>query len=226
MKFLKKLIRKKEFESGMKAVDALKTFTHQFYFGEALTQEQTQKNLESGIVELIWPNGKHCSNGLLITENGYFVTCEHCLNGNSEEQKIRNHKGNIYEIERVLVTSRKNDLALVKAAIPEEAVPRSYKFLDYESAESREIVALFGRRDGEIYKKYGYVNGALEGESIEMTTGKLFAESQIRYDLEAKKGDSGGHHRRLRKKNLRSRVNLRRREKCSLLLLNGSRLWK
>ena len=46
----------------------------------SLTSEQAKKNLREGIIELI-KNEQHSSNGLLITDDGYFLTARHCVEG-------------------------------------------------------------------------------------------------------------------------------------------------
>lgn len=191
MKFLTKLLRKREFESDRQTIEALKTFTQQFYLGETLTTKQAQRNLERGIVELTWDEGSHAANGLLLTENGYFVTCLHCV----EEPKKMRVRGDYFErcrIEKVLVESKKHDLALAKADITGNCAALSYKFHKEEIGERGEIIAVFGRREGEIYRRHGNLRGRLKSEAIKIESENYYLGSHINYDLVSQNGDSGG----------------------------------
>jgi hypothetical protein len=194
MKILKKIFNQKKYRNEKATIDALTTFINQFYFGQILPPTEAQKNLEDGTLELTWKSGAHCGNGLLVTDDGLFVTCAHCLGNNLEKQRARNHTGNCYGIEKVLTVSsfRKNDIVLAKAAIPGERKARSYKFGESENPPEGKPVALFGRKGNEVYRKYGFVKGTYMRETIMTDNGETRVTGHVGYKLTSERGDSGG----------------------------------
>jgi hypothetical protein len=67
---------------------ALDEFINSIYWGEDLRPAEARKNLEYGIIEITC-GSSHAANGLLITEDGYFITPKHCLSEEMKEKKIR-----------------------------------------------------------------------------------------------------------------------------------------
>ena len=91
MAWLRKLIRRKKYNQDVADAKALNEYIQNTYWAEDLTEEQSKKNIEESVIELV-QNEKQVSNGLLITTNGYFLTARHCVK-NIEGLKIKNRKG-------------------------------------------------------------------------------------------------------------------------------------
>ena len=86
LKFSTRRIKKAEKEF----IPSLEQFIQQFYWGEHLTISQAERNLNESLVE-ITHYGEHSSNGLLITDNGYFLTAKHCVMSKLRGMKIKLH---------------------------------------------------------------------------------------------------------------------------------------
>ena len=159
-------------------ITALDAFIQNFYHGESLTDAQARKNLEEGVIELVWRNGQHAANGLLVTESGYILTSNHCVEeSHLSGLQVKNHNNICYEIEKVQVRSKGNlDLALVKANIPQKDIAKQYRFYDLKLDYF--AVAAFTRKEGLPVKKYGFAE----------KTNKI-----VRYNFpDGAPGDSGG----------------------------------
>ena len=95
----------------------------------SLTDEQAKKNLEEGVIELL-EYGRHSSNGLLITDDGYFLTAKHCLE-KPVPGAVRSYDGKIYKLERWSLSLPKYfgvfDVAIGKAVIPEKQNSKKYR---------------------------------------------------------------------------------------------------
>ena len=70
----------------------------------SLTANEARKNLEEGVIELV-KYGKHSSNGLLITDDGYFLTARHCVEG-SLSQQIVLYDGMKCKVEKICAQGR------------------------------------------------------------------------------------------------------------------------
>ena len=107
-------------------------------YPQNLSPEQAKKNLEKGVVELLYPNGKHALNGLLITEDGYFITNRHWSNSQVLPNFIKTYSGDIYTLEnwrfqpKDITSGEKElyhfDLAMLKANIKNSPIPKNYSF--------------------------------------------------------------------------------------------------
>lgn len=186
MTLLKKLFRKKE--SKEKLVSVLDEFIQQIYWGENLNPEESKKNIEESVLE-ITENGRHLSNGFLITNNGYFLTARHCVE-NPKGLTVR-HNNKFYELKVCAKGKQKeNDLALVKIDIKEECEIKKYKF-EYNKLENMPIT-LISRIDGKIIRKYGLATK--NNPFIQSIEGiPLYLENHFIVDYcDAKGGDSGG----------------------------------
>lgn len=113
----------------------------------------SMNNIKKGLVEII-ESGEHSSNGLLITENGYFLTPKHCAKRLSKKS-VRLNNGNEYGIEKLLAISKKEDIALVKARIPESCSPIKYNFKN--EFKEKDIIALYTMIDGKLLDNYGFI---------------------------------------------------------------------
>lgn len=154
-----------------------------------LSYAQAQKNLEEGVIELV-KYGKHYSNGLLITDDGYFLTARHCFE-HSLPQQVRLYDGSKYPFEKVCYQDSFFDIAVAKAAIP--GYPRSRKYRIYRSEEpiilDSPIIAI-SRRNAELIGRFGVAigQGFLLDDDIPhiIEFGREYGGSLIRA------GDSGG----------------------------------
>ena len=140
-------------------ITALDNFIQNFYHGGSLSEAEARETIEEGLLELVWKNGKHAANGLLVTESGYFITSDHCVDQEHLSQlQVRDHRNKRYEIEKVLVRGKGDlDIALVKAEMPFIDIARRYRFRNSVDKIDNIPVALLTRRNGEIVRKYGLI---------------------------------------------------------------------
>ena len=186
LKFSTRRIKKAEKEF----IPSLEQFIQQFYWGEHLTISQAERNLNESLVEITY-YGEHSSNGLLITENGYFLTAKHCVTGKLRGMKIKLHNERVYSIERVCAISNKDDIALAKARIDGENRSKNYKFYNSENLKKMPIT-LMTRREGELNNKYGFIEEKTSVISKGLDNIEYLCQNAISSVIESKPGDSGG----------------------------------
>jgi hypothetical protein len=190
---LKSLLRElfRSEERKKKLVSALDEFVQQFRTTDIEQLREGVENLEQGLIE-ITDYGQHSSSGLLVTDDGYFLTAKHCLNHDLSESRVRTHDDSTYKIEKVCANGTKSDVVLAKSAIPVETRPRRYLFCD-ETQVSKIPVAVMVRRHGDIETNYGYVNGSCTNFLTDFGDGKLVPiPDHFDLILSARRGDSGG----------------------------------
>ena len=61
------------FEKDKESVPLLEKFLGELYIGARLATPEARRTIEESLLELTI-HGGHTSNGLLITQNGYFIT--------------------------------------------------------------------------------------------------------------------------------------------------------
>ena len=196
-------------------IKALDEFIQQIYWGESISEEESKENIKSNIVQIhaFKIKGKASyhsySNGLLITENGYFLTAKHCvmfddpaINFKTSDLRIIDNQGDSYEIERVCAAGKfkkkenryiDEDIALVKAKIDKK--PKSIKYRIYNTDQltlQLSLCLLAYDNQRRLNKKYGKIidlsNKGLtpyKGQHINYAT-------QFSTDIDSKSGDSGG----------------------------------
>jgi S1-C subfamily serine protease len=176
---------------------ALDSFIQNFYLGEDLKPEESKKRIENGIVELLQYN-QHSSNGLLVTKNGYFITARHCIEPEIRKLKIRLHNQETYWVDKVCVWSRSRDVALVKADIPCECEPMTYKFYNTKTLDDQ-LAVILTMRDGKITLKSGIINkrtnarmAQAEGIKVSNVPVVSFKEYLFMQCSNTEEGDSGG----------------------------------
>ncbi|MFC1678544.1 serine protease [Patescibacteria group bacterium] len=171
---------------------ALMSFVQNIYWGEDLSLAQAKKNLEEGIVEIVYDNGQHRGNGLLITDNGFIITCNHCIFPSFDKLKVVKNSGEHYPIDYICHSKQDRDIVLFKADIPGLAKPREYKFFDSREFRvyRKYLVVGLVRWDGKLMIKGGYTCGSLVA-SLTVDNTDLYKDMMI---LKTKliKGDSGG----------------------------------
>lgn len=166
------------------ALNTLEAFLAQTMENQ-LTDREAQQHLEKGVVELVQYDC-HIANGLLITDNGYFLTAGHCLDDDDDDDDgwklVRLYDGTEYALERICASGTgRMDIALAKAKVPGDASPRSYRFYKEDYIPAKEPIALLTRKNGQLVKKYGHTTNytTAEGKTLVSTLG-------------VKPGDSGG----------------------------------
>lgn len=137
--------------------ESLYDFVQNLYWGDNLTVEESNKNLENGLIE-IRRTGFHSCNGILLTDDGYFLTAKHCVDHAQTFCYVRTSDGRSYELEKVCATELVLDLALAKADIPGRPRARTYRLSNTGVLQEGTPVALLTRRSGEINSHYGFVS--------------------------------------------------------------------
>ncbi|HBM45933.1 MAG: hypothetical protein UT05_C0001G0091 [Parcubacteria group bacterium GW2011_GWF2_38_76] len=95
--------------------------------GNKVEPKEAMQRIRRGLIEICQTNyfcglelkfsRSHSSNGLLLTQNGYFVTCFHCIENGIKNLIIVDDDGNSYPIEGVCACSKDKDIAIAKAKI-------------------------------------------------------------------------------------------------------------
>lgn len=153
-----------------------------------LTNEKALKNIEEGLVEIIYPCGSHKANGLLITEDGYLLSCQHCLGDGINNSKIKTSDGKIYTLEKICIEDEANDLVLAKADINNKPFSKQYRFHNTNIIEKIPI-QLITRWDGNFIQKYGLI--IRNWNPYEDINGRNYRENICTNGISIK-GDSGG----------------------------------
>jgi len=161
-------------------------FTDFICSDENLSDQSVKENLEKALVEIIYADEGHLGCGLLVSTDGYFLTCRHCLNV-QDGQAIKTSDGKKYKIEKTCVISKKYDLALAKAEIPVKAEAQRFKYGMF-SKKSSKMTALLIRRNGDLEVKGGLANNFF-GERI---VGERYYAEVMSVNTPCKNGDSGG----------------------------------
>ena len=170
----------------------LNEFIQQFHWGENLIKDKALSNLEDGLVEIV-DQGQHSSNGLLITNSGYFLTARHCvLESKLEGRSIRLANGRLYPIKEVWANTSKSDIALARADIPvRDSESKQYKLYNTNTLNKsiKYPVVLITRRSGEVKKSYGFIRDDLV--KVKSYTGDTYC-NHFELNISSQPGDSGG----------------------------------
>lgn len=169
--------------------EALKEFVNNFHWGDGLTDSQAKSNLENGIVEITDFEGTTC-NGLLITENGYFITSYHCVADLEYELYIVTSNGKKYPIQKVCAYSKKDDVALVKANMPGSAKAMVYRFAKKYNIAKKFAIVMLSRNKTKLRLKGGYVHNP-KLVQVERNGDAHLVENQIWIEVDSVPGDSG-----------------------------------
>ncbi len=143
-------------------VETLDAFIQNIYHADGLCREDAQRNVAESLVELTY-FGQHSSNGLLITNDGYFLTAWHCVQNDGRyplnQARVRLYDGTMYPVERICASSKSEELAIVKAAIPNTCTPRQYRFYNTNLLDN-DAVVLLSRWNGNLVVKDGSITHA------------------------------------------------------------------
>ncbi len=177
---------------------ALQDFINNFHWGSDLSDINARNNLELGLVEITDEDGYHSSNGLLITNNGYFVTNYHCVDDLDDVDKyIRTVDGRVCKILKVCGGNPHNDIALVKADMSGPAEALCYKFAETHNISKDFPVALFTRRDvygspkDNLKIKYGTIRKP-QLRTYKSNSPGGDVKNQVEISMITSAGDSGG----------------------------------
>lgn len=170
---------------------ALLEFTQNFHWAADLTDKQAQENLESGVVEIIYPSGKHSSNGLLVTKNGYMVTSYHCVdNLPNEELFVQTNKGTKHKLIKVVRAIPSRDIALVLIDMDGPTEAKKYRFAPKFDLAKKFPVVHLSRRNKDLKRVFGTV---MSPRLVTVTTDSgHIHKQQILVHLRSRNGDSGG----------------------------------
>lgn len=193
MNRLYKLIFHKNIKKQKALVSALDEFIQQFYWGEGLKQDESRKNLEEGIIE-ITHYGNHSSQGILITEDGYFLTAKHCIDKDLPEKRIRLFNGRTYSIEKVCAYDTEDDAALAKANIQKsECNSKKYRIFNTNKLEKNIPIAIMTRWDKKLKTSYGSITRTWSADKVESSDGQLVSyHNHFELNVFLKPGNSGG----------------------------------
>jgi len=157
-----------------------------------ISPEESNKNLEEGLIE-IKENGYHSSNGILITEDGYFLTALHCLEDlvNKREVKIYTKENKRYAFEKICSSIPKEDICLAKADIQKRCIARRYSL--YTGEVKKEFILLLTRKNEMLYKNFGEILRGWNPHKLKKLNGeKVHYLNHFETTNITKKGDSGG----------------------------------
>ncbi len=169
---------------------ALSDFLQNFYWGEMLSVEQAKANLRSGVLELVDNYGRHRSNGLLLTQNGYFLTNYHCVEDKIDNLQVVTESGGVYQVLKICGHNKKNDTALVKADIPGKAEALRYKFAPKPDLAIHIPIVMLMREHGKCKIKGGFIHRPKFKEVKVEYRDRTFV-NQIELNLDGVPGDSG-----------------------------------
>lgn len=172
---------------------ALYNFVQNLYLKESISKELSHKNIQKNTVEII-RGGRHTSNGLLISNNGYILTCYHCVEFNISQKKVKLSNGKIYPIEKLVLISRTRDIAIIKINLPgnSEAIKIRINRETFLQDPNRSSVLLLSRRDGSLKATGGYLHAKRREVLVRNRNKATRVKDSITLQLEAHRGDSGG----------------------------------
>ncbi len=169
---------------------ALKEFIAQVYWGQFILPRNAHNNLKEGLLELRVNHngGLYGSNGLLVTDNGYFLTAHHCLDGFLQGDAIDNN-GNVHKIEKVCAVSIKKDMALAKAEFNGDSAPRRYKIFNTNNLSNRIPMKLLAKKNGKLIEHYGFVESS---SAVICLQNGVSHNGHLILSLKSDVGNSGG----------------------------------
>lgn len=171
--------------------EALRGFIHNIHAGEDLSVADSLRAIERGMVEIMDWKGRKRSQGLLITDNGYFLTAEHCIPGWFSRPRIRLADGSWYPITRICSEDEQHDIMLAKADLPGKLEPCDYRF--YQQPPQEDMIAyLLTRRRGKLERVSGNLIWTTSTYTTPVRDGSpINGATSFRFDIRGIPGDSG-----------------------------------
>ncbi|MFH1401254.1 MAG: S1C family serine protease [Nanoarchaeota archaeon] len=176
----------------------LERFVQNLYWAQDMPVADAKRSLEQGLLtvhERLPPRDGLTmvgqGNGLLITDDGYFLTAAHCL-ATSLGARVRTSAGIWYDVLPGRVNYGSEDLVLAKADIPKRPAARVYR-LGLDGCLKEGAVEVVSRKDSGVRRKYGVLNpSGLGGSYVRWSEGGL-EEFPNHFSLlyPGQRGDSG-----------------------------------
>ncbi len=193
MKIFEKFIKKVERKRLNDLISRLDSFSKQVSLKDSISSYSSIQNLADCVLEVrINENGNcYASNGLLITNDGYFLTALHCLGSNPEPQGVVRDNHKEYNIEKICAVSKNSDLALAKAKMNNN-MEINYKIYDFSNShEDFNLIKIITRKDFLVHSSYGFVDFSFFLQYANKSEMYQNHFSFTGYDV-AIKGNSGG----------------------------------
>lgn len=134
-------------ERAKEVVTALTDFVNNQESCRDMSAKESRKNIEDGLVNIVLKRDlgfkikEHESHGLLITNDGYFLTANHCLDHDFDYGSIKTNSGK-FEIGMIKEMSPKYDLVLAKAHLRGECSAKKYKISDLKPSLDKRGISL------------------------------------------------------------------------------------
>lgn len=160
-----------------------------------VSSQESNDNLQKYTIELV-NHGKHMGNGLVITENGYFLTAKHCVEANPmcPGKKLLDLTANIgdrddYLIYDILATSNHDDLALGRLMMSGNRKAIRYKFSEPDEVTITGVITRWDRKFNDEYTgQIVYPNV----DEVEIEDGRYKFKNQFSINKPSRPGVSGG----------------------------------
>jgi hypothetical protein len=174
-------------------VSDLNAFMMQAYNGRNINAAQSIKSLEDNLVEIRY-NCSHSSNGIMITDSGFFLTALHCVDLPFNDLALRLYNGHLVGVERLNARKGTGDIALAKAQASRSYTGANFKVHLDKQVTPKSPVMILTRRNGKIEKDYGLIDNVLGNEILLFDDGgRLNSKDSYRiYLSHVWHGDSGG----------------------------------
>lgn len=165
-------------------IAALRAFIHNIHAGEDLSHAVAHQQYQNGTVELVSNSGMHAANALRVTTHGYLLTSDHCA-----EVPFAEISGCRYRFE-VCERDPYNDLALVKAAVPQspEAIP--YRF-SLRKPLLNSLVGIQSRWQGKLHLRTGTVSLLYNEIHVDSANWQVDKRYHFFSSIPSRPGDSG-----------------------------------
>lgn len=161
----------------------LERFIQNIYWAQELTKEESIKNLENNLIEILDPDsGQHLASGLLITNDGYFITNNHCLGDQKEKIFFKNK---VYQKLKIIEIDKVADVCLAKINIRLENYP-IYK-IKRELNNDKGPIVLKYKNKGILQEKYGLILN----QNSKTLKRNCWSETKMQIKIRTVHGESG-----------------------------------
>ncbi len=152
--------------------------------------KEQQSHVTKGLLEILYEDGSHSGNGLLLNENGLALTCCHCLNVPLSQIYIKHRNGKNFKVLRIIAKDEKNDLALCLIDTYRIAQKKYYEISNLGAyIEKNAInVSILTLRNGKLVIRDGVSELIRKTVNVE----KINRQTLIEMNIFCAKGDSGG----------------------------------
>ncbi|MBN2142141.1 trypsin-like peptidase domain-containing protein [Candidatus Woesearchaeota archaeon] len=154
----------------------------------------SRHSIKKNVLELTrW--GSHHGNGLLITTNGYFLTCVHCVDPMPSWLRAVDYKGGKHKIVKICSLVMEDDLALAKIDLEGLAFGCRYRVQESETQSLGKSIEMYARWNKDLKLREGILKSPSSPRPVFATGSSnmihyYFDHASAR--LEVIGGDSGG----------------------------------